>query len=81
MPAQRRMKAMQTITLDAEVGQVSAELIRRGIPASVRVHVLVEVPDHDAWPMAALAQEGGAFDGLADESDLYTDADLKERAG
>ena len=72
---------MQTITLDAEVGQVSAELIRRGIPASVRVHVLVEVPDHEDWKMAALAQAGGGFDWLAGEPDLYTDADLKERAG
>ena len=72
---------MQTIALDGEAGQVSAELTRRGIPASVRVHVLVEVPDHEAWPMAALAQEGGAFDWLAEESGLYTDADLKERAG
>ncbi len=71
---------MQTIALDAEAGQVSAELARRGIPPALRVHVLVEVPDHEAWPMAALAQAGGAFDWLADEPDLYTDADLKERA-
>ena len=72
---------MQTITLDAEAGQVSAELTRRGIPASVRVHVLVEVPDHEEWPMAALAQAGGAFDWLAEEPDLYTDADVQKRAG
>ena len=72
---------MRTITLYAEAGQISAELTRRGIPASVRVHALVEVPDHEAWPMAALAQEGGAFDWLAREPGLYTGADLKERAG
>lgn len=30
----------------------------------------------DALPMAAIAQAGGAFDWLADEPDLYTDADL-----
>ena len=29
----------------------------------------------DALPMAAMAQAGGAFDWLADEPDLYTDAD------
>lgn len=70
--------AMHRITLDAEAGQVSAELARRGIAADARVHVLVEVVDEqpDALPMAAIAQAGGAFDWLADEPDLYTDADL-----
>ena len=69
---------MQRITLDAEAGQVSTELVRHGIAADARVHVLVEVMDSegDALPMAAIAQAGGAFDWLADEPDLYTDADL-----
>lgn len=69
---------MQRITLDAEAGQLSAELARRGVAADARVHVLVEVVDSeaDALPMAAIAQAGGAFDWLADEPDLYTDADL-----
>ena len=70
--------AMHRITLDAEAGQVSAELARHGIAADTRVHVLVEVVDEqpDALPMAVIAQAGGAFDWLADEPDLYTDADL-----
>ena len=75
---------MQRITLDAEAGQLSAELARHGIAANVCVHVLVEVMDGeaDALPMAAIAQAGGAFDWLADEPDLYTDADLvKPQAG
>ena len=76
---------MHRITLDAEAGQVSAELARRGIAADARVHVLVEVVDGqqpDTLPMAAIAQAGGAFDWLADEPDLYTDADLVQpRAG
>ena len=80
-PRRRRLQPMHKIALDAEAGQVSAELARRGIPAALRVHVLVEVPDQEAWPMAALAQAGGGFDWLAEEPDLYTDADLKERAG
>ena len=69
---------MHRITLDAEAGQVSAELARRGVAAHARVHVLVEVvgEESDALPMAAIAQEGGAFDWLADEPDLYSDADL-----
>lgn len=68
------------IVLDAEAGQVSVELARRGIAAGTRVRVLVEVvtggDEADVLPMAALAQAGGAFDWLADEPDLYTDADL-----
>ena len=36
----------------------------------------------DALPIAAIAQAGGALDWLADEPDLYTDADLTQpRAG
>jgi hypothetical protein len=41
--------------------------------------VLVEVPDDVDLPMAALAEAGGAFDFLADEPDLYSDADIVER--
>jgi hypothetical protein len=73
--------AMERIILDAEVGQVSAELVRRGIAPNARVHVLVEVKDAGELSMAAIALAGGAFDWLADEPDLYTDADLVERAG
>ena len=78
MGGKERNAAMQRITLDAEAGQLSAELARRGIAADARGHVLVEVVDSgaDALPMAAIAQAGGAFDWLADEPDLYTDADL-----
>ena len=72
--------AMQQIVLDAEAGQVSAELARRGVDATARVHVLVEVIDTAEPPMAAIAQAGKGFDWLADEPDLYSDADLVERA-
>ncbi|MBV9734764.1 MAG: hypothetical protein JO209_02560 [Acidisphaera sp.] len=69
---------MQRITLDAEAGEISAELARRGVTAHTRVHVLVEVvgEEPEATPMAAMAQAGGAFDWLGDEADLYSDADL-----
>ena len=70
---------MRCLTLDVEAGQVSAELTQRGIPAGTRVHVLVEVPDEINLPLAALAKAGGAFDFLADEPELYTDADVIER--
>ena len=71
---------MQQIVLDAEVGKIPAELARRGIAAHTRVHVTVEVAD-ETPPMARLAQAGKAFDWLAEEPDLYADADLVERAG
>ncbi|WP_237482825.1 hypothetical protein [Lichenibacterium dinghuense] len=69
---------MQRIMLDAEAGQVSAELAHRGIAAATRVHVLVDImPDEpEPIPLAAMNQGGGAFDWLGDEPDLYSDADL-----
>ena len=75
---------MQRITLDVEASQLSAELASRGIAADARLHVLVDVMDSEAdtLPIATVAQAGGAFDWLADEPDLYTDADLvPPRAG
>ena len=46
--------------------------------AAAAVGVLVEVlgEDADILPMAAIAQTGGALDWLAEEPDLYTDADV-----
>jgi hypothetical protein len=75
---------MRKIALDARAGEVSAELARRGIATDARVHVLVEIVEEDADlpPMAAIAEAGGAFGWLAEEPDLYTDADLlKPRTG
>lgn len=71
---------MQRISLDTEAGQVSAELVRHGIAAGTRVHVVVEVASEQELPMAAIVQAGGAFDWLADEPDLYNDSDLLPRA-
>jgi hypothetical protein len=74
--------AVLKVTLDAEAGRVSEELVRRGIAADTRVRVLAEiVEDDERPPMAALAQAGGAFAFLAEEPDLYTDADAVERNG
>ncbi len=71
---------MSLIVLDAEAGQVSAELVRRGIPAHIRVHVLVELPQSHELPMAAIVRAGKGLDWLAEEPDLYSDADLIEPA-
>jgi hypothetical protein len=72
---------MQQIVLDAEAGDVSAELARRGISAHARVRVQGDILDPGEPPMAAIAEAGKGFDWLADEPDLYSDADLVERAG
>ena len=72
--------AMSQIVLDAEAGQVSAELARRGIPPHARVHVLVEVTAGGELPMAAIAQAGKGLDWLDEEPELYSDADLIEPA-
>jgi mRNA interferase MazF len=72
---------MHQIVLDAEAGQVSAGLTRRGVAANARVHVLVEVLDTSDLPMSAIAAAGKGFDWLADEPELYSDADLVERTG
>ena len=69
---------MSTLALDIEAGRLSSDLVRRGIAADARVHVLVTIPDDEDMPMAALAQAGGAFDFLDDEPDLYSDADTIE---
>jgi hypothetical protein len=71
---------MSQIVLDAEAGQVSAELARRGIPPHARVHVLVEIAPNGEPPMTAIAQAGKGLDWLAEEPDLYSDADLTEAA-
>ena len=71
---------MSQIVLDAEAGQVSAELARRGIPPHARVHVLVEVIPGSELPMAAIAQARKDLDWLAEEPELYSDADLIEPA-
>lgn len=52
---------MDQIILDAEAGNVSAELSRRGVAADTRVHVVIDILGTGALPMAAIAQAGKAF--------------------
>jgi hypothetical protein len=67
---------MEKIILDAEAGQISAELTRRGVAADARVHVLVQLVDTAEPPICGIVQAGKAFDWLADEPDMYSDADV-----
>jgi hypothetical protein len=68
------------IVLDAEAGQVSAELARRGISPHALVRVLVEVTPGGELPMAAIADAGKGLDWLAEEHEFYFCADLIELA-
>ena len=58
---------------------MSDELRRRGIPLRQRLRVVVESIDAEEPSVTAMTAAGGAFDWLAEEPDLYSDADLVER--
>jgi hypothetical protein len=64
---------------DIEAGKLAEELQRQGIKPSQRLCVIVESIDSDDLPMTVINASGGAFDWLAEEPDLYSDADLIER--
>ena len=55
------------------------ELRRRGIPSRQRLRVVVESIEAEEPSLTAMNATGGAFDWLAEEPDLYSDADLVER--
>ena len=71
---------MPRIDFEAEADKVSAELTRRGIPSNTRLHVQIRVISADELQGMALAETGTAFDWLAEKPELYSDADLLERA-
>jgi hypothetical protein len=70
---------MRQILNDIEAGKVTDELRRRGIPSGQRLRVVVESIEADEPSITAMNAAGGAFDWLAEEPDLYSDADLVER--
>ena len=69
---------MQQIVLEAEAGQISMELTKRGVAANTHVHVLVDVMDSEKLPMIVITEASKGFGWLADEPKLYSDADLVE---
>jgi hypothetical protein len=70
---------MKQILNDIEAGKVTDELRRRGIPPRQRLRVVVESIDTDEPSLTAINAAGGGFNWLAEEPDLYSDADLVER--
>jgi len=68
---------MRYVLENIEIGKLSDEIERRGIAARQRARVVVETLDD--LPLAQMAEQGGAFDFLADEPDLYSEADIQPR--
>jgi hypothetical protein len=69
---------MRYVLENIEAGNLPSEIKRRGIAARQRVHVIVETLSDD-MPLAQIAEQGGAFDFLANEPDLYDEADILPR--
>ena len=70
---------MRQVLNDIEAGKVSDELRRRGVPPAQRLRVVVESIDDIGPYLTAINAAAGAFDWLAEEPELYSDADLVER--
>lgn len=68
--------AMRYVLEKIAAGRISSEMERRGVPAGQPVRVVIDTLD-DELPLAHLAEEGGAFRFLADEPDLYSEADIR----
>lgn len=69
---------MRQVLENIEARDVLSEMTRRGIQPRQRVRVVVEDADDDL-SLAKLAEQGGAFDWLKDEPDIYSVSDIKRR--
>ena len=65
---------MRYVLENVEAGKLTEEVRRRGLPEHQRVRAVVETLND--LPLARTAQEGGAFNFVADEPDLYGEADI-----
>jgi hypothetical protein len=70
---------MRQVLNDIEAGKLADELKRQGIKPSQRLCVIIESFESDDPPITAVNASSRAFDWLAEEPDLYGDADLAER--
>ncbi|MDR3528316.1 MAG: hypothetical protein P4L57_13660 [Rhizomicrobium sp.] len=66
---------MRYVLENIEAGAVPNEMKRQSIALSQRVRVVETL--NDEMPLAQMAQLGGAFDFLADEPELYSEADIR----
>ncbi|MDQ2106022.1 hypothetical protein [Azospirillum isscasi] len=72
------LNRMRQVLENIEAGRLTDELRRLGVAPTQRVRAIIETVD-EGPSITAINAHGGAFDWLADEPDLYTDADLVER--
>ena len=59
---------MRYVIENIEAGKLTDEIRRRGLPEHQRVRAVVETLNE--LPLARIAEQGGAFDFLADEPDF-----------
>lgn len=67
---------MRYVLEDIEAERLPVEIRRRGISARQRLRVVVETLEEE-FPLGRFAEEGGAFNFLLDEPDIYSEADIK----
>ncbi|MBU0705217.1 MAG: hypothetical protein KKC18_15310 [Chloroflexi bacterium] len=69
------------VRLAPEESAILADVLEASLRmmAAVTGELELDLSEPNADELALLAMRGGSFDWLADEPDLYTDADLKER--
>jgi len=70
---------MRYVLENVEAGKLTEEIRRRGLSEHQRVRAVVETLND--LPLARIAEQGGAFDFLADEPDLYGQSDIRRRNG
>lgn len=71
---------MQKIVINTLAGQLSAELISRGVATDARTRVVIELLDDRKIAINAKSVARRDQDWLVDEPDLYDDSDLVELA-
>lgn len=68
---------MRYVLENIEAGKLTDEILRRGLSDHQKVRAVVETVND--VPLARIAEQGGAFDFLADEPELYREADIRQR--
>lgn len=69
---------MRRVLKNIEAGEVPDALRRLGIQPKQRLRVIVETATEDDPPVTAMNANGGSFEWLKDEPELYSDSDLVE---
>jgi hypothetical protein len=71
------VRTVRYVLENIEAGKLTEEIRRRGLSEHQKVRAVVETLNE--LPLARTAEQGGAFDFLADEPDLYGESDIRSR--